>query len=428
MNLSKIRVFVSAGEVSGDKYASYILDSCKELIKDKELTLEAWGMGGSYLKNHMEIIQDSTNMGIVGIVNIIKHLPFFWQLENKLKKLLLERQPDIALLVDYPGLNLRLAKFIRKHIPHCKITYFVAPQVWAWNKKRINLLPKIIDRLLVILPFEEKLHKDAGTSARYVGNPSAYILQSRPPIDKNSLYEKYNLDKNKKTIAIFPGSRNKEIKCMLPMFLQAAQDLIKLHDSVQFVMVQAPSIQDKIIKTYFDKHKIPKDLIKVLPSSENYNAMEISDIGWLKSGTNTLECACTKTPLILGYKGSFLNWILYLILRRINYIGLPNIIANDKICPELLQNDCISKNWVDITNQWLSKPEILKEQSNKIQKQVLEKLNSQSSSPFQEVAKEIIHIAQANYMSLMNKSYVRERAPDETKKLPDNPRQNLRNL
>lgn len=408
-----LNLFICTGEVSADKYASYILDELHE--QNTGLKFNVWGMGGKYLAQHSEvdIIQDSSELGIIGLVDIIKNIYFFYKLEQRIKEELLKRKPNVALFIDYPGLNLRLAEFIKKEMSYCKVVFFIAPQVWAWNKKRIHKIPKIIDRLLTILPFEEGLHKKHGTSAKYVGNPSMYTVSQLEEIDLVKARDHYNLAQDKKLIGIFPGSRKREIQLMLPVFLEAAKLLSKQQDNIQFVLVRASSIKQETIDKYFEKYNIPKDLITVIEPDNNYIVQKIIDIAWLTSGTVTLECACVGVPLILGYKEIALGWKLYEKIRHIEYIGLPNIIADKLICPELLQDNNIPENWVTKTQEWLESEELYNKQKELLQEHVIDKLEA-NRNPFLEVAQEIIYTNKMSHLESYNKMYMAERAQENS--------------
>lgn len=410
-----LNLFICTGEVSADKYASNILDELYELTAESNLRFNIWGMGGKYLAKHedVEIIQDSSKLGIIGLVDIIKNLYFFYQLEKRIKEELLKRKPNVALFIDYPGLNLRLAEFIKKEMPYCKVIYFIAPQVWAWNKKRIHKLPKLIDRLLTILPFEEELHKQHGTSAQYVGNPSMFTASQLDEVDPVKVREHYQLSQDKKLIGIFPGSRKREIQLMLPVLLQSAKLLAEQADNVQFVLVRASSIAQETIDKYFEKYNISQELIKVVEPDSNYIMQKTIDIAWLTSGTVTLECACMGVPLILGYKEIAIGWKLYEKIRHIEYIGLPNIIAGKLIYPELLQENNIPENWVNKTKQWLEDEELYSKQKELIKEHVINKLQ-EGKNPFEEVAKELIYANKMSHLESYNKMYMAERAQENS--------------
>jgi len=389
---NKLKLFISSGEVSGDLYGSEIIKSLQDSYQNFNGIdeLEIFAMGGQKIKaTGVEIIQDSTEMGIIGIIDILKKLFFFINLEIRILKELINRRPDVAVLIDYPGFHMRLAAKIKKYLPDCKILKFVAPQVWAWNESRIHKLPDLFDRLLVILPFEEELHKKAGSHAVYIGNPSAWYMKDlKLAEDKNNLLSDLGLDPKKKIIGIFPGSRNREIDLMLPVFLESGKLLLEKKSEVQFVLVQANSIKLEKIKNILKKQKFPIDAIRIADSEYNQLVMKLSDILWLTSGTVTMEAACAGTPSILGYKELKLFWKFFEFIKKTKFIGLPNIVAQEEIFPELLQDNCIPENWAELTSLWLNNPDILKQKRNHVREKVFEQLQPKLN-PFKNTANEI---------------------------------------
>ena len=410
-NLFSQNLFISAGEASGDNHGADVIRSLKILAKDK-FKLSIWGMGGSALKDEgIEILQDSSNLGIIGIADVIKKLPQLWRLENNLINEIKKRKPDVALLIDYPGLNMRLAAKIKKLVPHCKVIFYIAPQVWAWNSGRIRKIPKIVDRLLTILPFEEKLHQEAGTSAKFVGNPSAWVINQLKDLDQDEVIRYMGLNPDKPVIGIFPGSRDREIDFMLPVLLESAKALKAKNPKVQFLLIKAPTISQEKIDKFFKLHQISDDLIKVKSAEKNTNlfVLQSVDFAWLTSGTVTLEAACALTPLILGYRENPIFWRGYLFVRQISQIGLPNIIAGEEVCTELLQENCTPEKWVEITEKWLSSEEKVKATKELLKTKVKDVLET-AINPADRVAGEILTIHKINYASLENQIYMREQA------------------
>jgi lipid-A-disaccharide synthase len=408
--MKSLNLFVSAGEASGDQHAADVVSSLKELAAN-EFELYVWGMGGPKLKEaETDLIQDSSKLGVMGVADVLKQLPFFLTLEKRLVEEIRKRKPDIALLVDYPGLNLRLAEAIRKYVPSCKIVYYIAPQVWAWGHERLKKIPLLVDRLFPILPFEEKLFKDNGVSAKYVGNPSAYVIgQIDEQLDKQAFIEYCGADPSRPVIGVFPGSRKREIEYMLPVLLDSMKLLASQRPEVQFILVKAPTIDRRLIDDYILAAGVPLDNLFVQEGNFNHFVLESVHIAWLTSGTVTLEAACAETPMILGYKENPIFFQGYTMLRRIDKIGLPNIVAGEDVCPELLQGDCIPEKWVGITKQWLDNPQMLEEISFNLKTKVKDKL-SVELDPAVHVAQEIVMIHNINHLSMENLMHMREQA------------------
>lgn len=417
-----VNLFVSAGEASGDKYGAEIINELKNKLKGKPQILSAWGMGGKDMKAAgVELLQDSSELGIIGVADLLKNLFFFVSLEKKIINEIKLRKPNVALLIDYPGFNLRIAKAIKKECPNCKVIFFVAPQVWAWNKKRINEIPNIIDRLLVILPFEEEMHLKAGTSTRFVGNPSYWYMKQIENFDRDEILLPCGIDRdanpNQRVIGIFPGSRNREIDFMLPVFLKAVMLLKRELPETEFVLVRAKTIKFDRIKNHFKRLRVPKDLIKILEPEASHYMLRAVDIAWLTSGTVTLEAACAETPLMLGYKENPAFWMGYLFFRNISRIGLPNIIANEDVCPELLQDDCKPENWANLTRDWIERRQLPAIKAELVQK-VKEPIGFHGN-PFENVASEVLLMHKINVLSKENQQHMRKRAEqnsDETRR------------
>ena len=275
-------------------------------------------------------------------------------------------RPDVLVLVDFPGFNLRIAKKAKKLIPETKIVYYLPPQVWAWNQGRTKTLAKYCDLVLCGLPFEEEFHKSRGVNAHYVGNPITGELEK---FDREKIRSDFGIAKDEKLIGLFPGSRSSEIHYMLSVLLRASELIKNNFPKCRFALAQAPAIK---IESNVNK-------LHLLPPGNNQKLLCASDIVWLTSGTVTLEAALYETPLILGYRGNYINYLLYLLLKRVNMIGLPNIIMGEKIVPELIQNEASPENYYQITKEWLKNPNKLTEIKTNLKK-VKEKLTDKDAS------------------------------------------------
>ena len=337
------KIFFIAGETSGDMHGASLLSELYKIIPKDQLTVKA--IGGNHLENAgADIFFDSKYLGSVGITEVISKLSLYLNLERELLFQLSVFRPDVLVLIDFPGFNLRIAKKVKKLLPKTKTVYYMPPQVWAWNTGRTKILKKYCDLVLCGLPFEEKFHKERGVNAFYVGNPILYELEK---FDREKIRSEFGVKKEDLLIGLFPGSRKSEIHFMLPVLLKACELIQKTFSKVHFLIAQAPNVT-------FDAGKI-----KILPPGNNHKLLCASDILWLTSGTVTLEAALYETPMILGYRGNTINYFLYLLLKRINMAGLPNIIYGEKIVPELLQNQATPENYYEITKNWLEKPEEL---------------------------------------------------------------------
>ncbi|MFH0702493.1 MAG: lipid-A-disaccharide synthase [bacterium] len=324
------KIFIVTGEHSGDLHASYIVKELKKLIPD--IQIEA--VGGKNLEaQNVKLFSDHSNMNIVGldaVKAIYSHIKLGKKILYYLKNVF---KPDLVLLVDYGGFNLRLAKVLKNN--NIEVFYYISPQVWASRKGRLNKIKNYISKMMLILPFEEKIHKSAGINAEYVGHP--LISQLPKDFSKEDFVKKNFLDPFKKIVGIFPGSRKMEINYLLPIFLKAAGIIQSRTHKVQFCIGQASNIDDALIAKYLEKYNKNKEIDLKVIKNQNHALLACSDVVMLASGTITLEAAIYKTPMIVSYKGSFLVYSLYLLLRYIKFLSLPNIIAGKKIIEEFLQ-------------------------------------------------------------------------------------------
>lgn len=320
------KLFIITGEYSGDRHAADVVSELKKI--NPGIQIEAVG-GENLKKAGVKLFCDHSKMSAMGFNTriILSHITLGKKIARYLKE---EYKPDMVLLTDYGGFNLNLSKVLSKY--GFKIYYYIPPQIWASRKWRLKTVKKCINKVLTIFPFEKEMYNDEGINAEFVGHP---LLDEMPDkYDKNTFFEEYGIDKNKKLISIFPGSRVFEIKTLLELFLESARIIKNNHDDVQFVLCQAPSIKDNLILPYIEKYA---DLnIKVL-KNKNYQLLSTSDALMLASGTVALEAALYETPMIISYRGSWFLYMVYLLVRCIKMVSLPNIILNKEVVPELIQ-------------------------------------------------------------------------------------------
>jgi len=326
--LKPIQIFFSAGEASGDQHAAAMFLE----LQQQHANIIATGMGGTKMRQAgIELIVDSSNMGVIGIFEVIKQYPKLRRTLKHLQQNLLELRPNLLVCVDYKEFNLKLAQFAKQH--GIKVLFYVSPQVWAWRPKRVLTYGKAIDMMAVIFPFETAYYTAENIPVRYVGHPSVDSVQ--PKFSKSMALQEFKLNPKQPIIGLLPGSRHNEIKRLLPVMLQAAK-LIQAQDpTVQFVLAQAESISDANIEYHLSKYPLNIKVIKHLP----YDAIQCCDAVMTTSGTITLETALLKIPMVIIYKVAPLTYLLGKWLIQINMIGLPNIIAGKKIVPELIQQN-----------------------------------------------------------------------------------------
>ncbi|MDP8299929.1 MAG: lipid-A-disaccharide synthase [Candidatus Tantalella remota] len=325
-------ILIIAGEPSGDMRAAELVKELTKMMPDARF----WGVGGDLSEaEDVELVEHIRNLSIIGIWEAIKKLPKIHTQYKALTENVLKRKPDLAILVDYPGFNLKMARFLSgQSIP---VVYYIIPQVWAWGAGRVKTLKKYVDKSLVLFGFEKDFLEARGAAATFTGHPL---------VDKAADYERTKLPpssigtKDKCAIAILPGSRKGEIRSMLPVMLTAADRIAQARKDVRFICAETSSIDKGLYDQIFDEHKT----IEVSRVTDNtFRVLDESDFAMVTSGTATLEAALTETPMIVTYRTSLLTAYLSRLVINVNYLGLVNLIAKKEICPELLQEDATAK-------------------------------------------------------------------------------------
>lgn len=318
-------LLVIAGEDSGDMHAADVIRA----LKEKRPDITVWGIGGDKLRAEgMELLHHTREMDVLGIVEVLRRYPFFKRTFNEVLAEADKRRPDAALLVDYPGFNLRLARELKKR--GIKVLYYICPQVWAWNRGRIPKMAEIIDRLMVIFPFEVEVFKGVDLKVDFVGHPMVdelreFRAKAPEPLPWNG----------KKKIALLPGSRRQEIIYILPGLLEAAQLLEQSRPDVSF-LIPVPERRLALVESILQKAgKAPRNVSIVTGKARE--VLKQADAAFVASGTATLEAALLRCPTVLVYRGSFINYLFVRALIRIPWLGIANIVSGKEIMPERLQ-------------------------------------------------------------------------------------------
>lgn len=322
------KIFIITGDYSGDKHASGVVKELKKLSPD--IIIE--GIGGINLaKTGIKLLSNQDKMNTMGLTfsSIVNHITIGKKILNYLKN---EFKPDIVLLIDYGAFNLQISKHLKK--AGIKTFYFIPPQVWASRKWRLKTIKKNIDKVFTIFPFEKEFYEKEGINSVFAGHP--LIKELPEPVNREEFFKKHNLDLNKKLIGVFPGSRAFEIKFLFKIFEGAAKLIEKKADNVQFVFSLSENLPDDIYKT---NYKVIK--------GENHALLSASDALILASGTVALEAALYKTPMIIAYRGPFLFYLIYLLVRTIDKACLVNIITKKDVVPEFLMYNATSKKISD---------------------------------------------------------------------------------
>jgi len=347
-------ILIVAGEPSGDFHASNLIKDLKKLKPH----LKFFGLGGKLCKEAgVEIDFDISRLSIIGLVDVLKNIFTIGKVFKHILKKVDETNVDLAILVDYPGFNLRLSKELKKRkIP---IVYYISPQVWAWNEKRIDIIKKCVSKILVFFKFEEDLYKTNGVNSEFVGNPLLEAVS--PNFPKDEVLKRYNLSKNGPIIALLPGSRIMEIKTLLKIMADAAEIMGKEIQNASFVVAKYRNLP---IALYEEALKGSGSNIKVVDANA-YNILSVSDFAIVASGTATLETAIMGTPFVIMYKVGLINYIAYKIVAKTKVLGLVNVIAGKLVVPEFLQYDAtpkkIAKGAVEILRNESKKSTMLTE-------------------------------------------------------------------
>ena len=322
----KKKILIIAGEASGDLHASGLIRELRKLNPE----IEVFGIGGNKMKEAgVELIYDMEKFSLMGFSEVLKRLNFFRKIMSSMVSLAEKRSPDLAILVDYPGFNLRLAQKLKtKEIP---VLYYISPQIWAWGGKRLEKIKKLVKKIMVFFSFEEQIYNDAGVDVEFIGHPLLELV--KPTLSQEEYRRRMNAGKNDTLLGLLPGSRTQEVENILPVMLQACLILKKRLKNLKVGVSLASSMDKDFLKKILNQFELDITLEKNL----TYDLMHFSDLLLVTSGTATLESAIARTPLLILYRTSFLNWVLAKSMIRIPYIGLVNVVAGKKIVPEFIQ-------------------------------------------------------------------------------------------
>jgi lipid-A-disaccharide synthase len=317
------RVMIIAGEASGDLHGAGVVRE----LKRSSPQVDVYGVGGDKMRQEgMDTIYHINELGFMGFVEVIKHLPFIKTMEHTLEQIVKFKRPDVLVLIDYPGFNLRFARIAKRY--NVRIVYYISPQIWAWHKSRVKKMKSLIDVMLVIFPFEVAFYKAEGIDAEFVGHPLLETLESK--LSRKNFCKRFELEEQKKIIALLPGSRKQEIEKIFPEMLNAARRIATEKD-LEIILGIAPTLEEEYFRTLYDTNGVR--LIKGL----TYEVMANADFAFVTSGTATLETACFGTPMFVVYKTSWLTYCIGRLLVRVKNIGLVNIVAGKTIAPEFIQ-------------------------------------------------------------------------------------------
>jgi lipid-A-disaccharide synthase len=323
-----------AGEASGDEHAARLVAAIREFAPQAEF----FGVGGEALKGQgVRILWPASELAVVGLMEVVRHLPAVWRALAAIGRSLKTVHPDLAILVDFPDFNFwvaRLAKYWR--VP---VLYYISPQVWAWRTYRVRTIARLVDRMVVIFPFEADFYKERGVSVEYVGHP---FRETLPPLpDRRTFLTEQGLDPERLTIALLPGSRAGEIARHLPIILKAAALVHQAIPQCQFILPLASTaptaLVEELTKEFAENPETALPL-KIIPG-QSYQALGAAHLAVVASGTATVEAALAATPTVIVYRVSPLTFAVGRRLIRVEHVGMANLLAKERLFPELIQED-----------------------------------------------------------------------------------------
>lgn len=329
------KFLIIAGEPSGDARGAELVSALR--LQDPFCFL--YGAGGPKMKEAgVRVDYDLAWRAFVGFTDVVKHYPFIKKTFDSLLRSIEDEHPDGIILIDYPGFNLWFAKAVKLHrtpytVHRTPIFYYISPQIWAWGAKRIELIKRVVDQMIVVFSFEETLYRKAGVPVAFVGHP--FLDTVKPDLSAQETFRSFGLSPEKTTIALLPGSRLGEVKRHLPVMLEAAGILSKEFPNLQFVIAKPETLPESIYDDIVGA--APRTCPFRIVTSHLYDLLHIADAAAVSSGSATLEAALMNVPMAVIYKTNWLNYLLGKMMVKIPHIALVNVVAGKKIVPELIQ-------------------------------------------------------------------------------------------
>ncbi len=392
-----MRIFVSTGEVSGDLQGGMLVQSLYRYGQSSGLPLEIVGLGGQKMKKAgANLIADTTAIGSVGLLESLPFIIPTWQIQRQAKKYLKLNPPDLVILIDYLGPNLTIATFLKEKFPHIPIIWYIAPQFWVWTpmEQNVTQLVNVTNKVLAIFPEEANFYQNKGVSSAYVGHPLVERIKNAPPRDE--IRTKLGIEEDESCIALFPASRKQELKYLLPVMIEAAQEIQNKLPKARFVLpislaqyrphIEALINQSNLKVTFFEG-----DTLNLLPAL---------DLAITKSGTVNLELALLKIPQVVLYKvNPFTIWVGRTFFNlSIPFISPANLVLMEEIVPELLQEQATASNIVHYSLEFLLNDDYLQKTKDNYTK-MIDVLNQGSGSASDNATREIFNFYQTQVVN-----------------------------
>ncbi len=332
-----MRYYIIAGEASGDLHGSNLVKEIKK--NDSNAVIRCWG-GDMMQQAGAELVKHYRDLAFMGFIEVIKNLPAIMKNLKFCKEDILAFKPDVLVLIDYPGFNLRIAEWAKQQ--QLKVAYYISPQVWAWKENRVKKIKTSVDKMLVILPFEKSFYKKWNYDVTYVGHPLIEVIEKEKAQPITASFS------NKPIIALLPGSRKQEITIKLPIMLQVCKNF----PDYQFIVAKAPGLDP----AFYDTLLQPYNNVSYV-SGQTYALLKQAKAALVTSGTATLETALFGVPEVVCYKGSNVSYQIGKRLIKVKYISLVNLIMDKLVVKELIQNDLTPANLQKELNDLLNNPE-----------------------------------------------------------------------
>ncbi len=341
------KIVIMSGEASGDLHGANL---AREIWK-QDPGMVIYGVGSKQMQGAgVRMLADAKDISVVGITEVLTHLGVIYRVYSTLKHFLKDERPDLLVLIDFPDFNIRLGKAAQRlGIP---VLYYISPQVWVWRKGRIKTIARLVKAMVVVFPFEVPLYEKAGVDVRFVGHPLTDVVRS--DLTKEQAKSMFGLEGSRRTIALLPGSRRSELTHLLPDILAAAKILSTRFQDLQFILPVAPTLDQSFVRTFVEQCGVPVRVIE----GRVYDVLRASDAAIVTSGTATLETGLMAIPMVIVYR---ISAITYAILSRLvhaglQHVGLVNIIADERLVPELIQNESTPQHMADAVASMLIDP------------------------------------------------------------------------
>ncbi|HZV81166.1 MAG TPA: lipid-A-disaccharide synthase [Geobacteraceae bacterium] len=319
---------IIAGEASGDMYGAKLVEEAHRL----DSSVRFFGIGGQAMRSAgVETLVDSREMAVMGFVEVVAHFGVIYRAFRRMEALLQQEKPDLLILIDYPGFNLRLAAVAKR--AGVKVLYFITPQVWAWHASRARKIARLVDHAAVILPFEVPIFEREGLPVTFVGHP--LLEMAVPSMSREHAQQQFGLAAGQRTIGLFPGSRRREINSLLPVMLESAALLKDRFADLQFILPLAPGLDRKLVDDCLAAARVEVTVIE----GKNYDVIQVCDLIIAASGTVTMEIALFGVPMVIVYKVAPLSYAIGKRLVQVEHAGICNIIAGERVVPELIQHE-----------------------------------------------------------------------------------------